>query len=70
MHRRMELQNLWSSKAEKRGAAPISFCNDVDDEAVPPISPNFCYLEANYKLLSSTISSLSNDFSDMFLFYT
>ena len=55
MHRRMELQNLWSSKAEKRGAAPISFCNDVDDEAVPPISPNFCYLEANYKLLSSTI---------------
>ena len=51
----MELQNLWSRKAEKWGAAPISFCNDIDDEAIPPISPNFCYLEANYKLLSSTI---------------
>ena len=50
VHRRMELQNNWSRKAEKWGAAPISFCNDVDDEAIPPISPNFCYLEANYKL--------------------
>ena len=46
----MELQNLWSRKAEKSGAAPISFCNDVDDEAIPPIGFNFCYLEANYKL--------------------
>ena len=51
----MELQILWSSEAEKCGAAPISFCNDIDDEAIPPVSPNFCYLEARYKLLSSSI---------------
>ena len=48
----MELQDLWTSKAKKWGAASISFCNDIDDEAIPPISPNFCYLEASYKLLS------------------
>ena len=64
----MELQNLWSSKAEKQGAAPISFRNDVDDEAIPPISPNFCYLEANYKLLSFQLSFLClMTFSDVFL---
>ena len=66
--RRIELQNIWSGKAEKRGAAPISFCNDIDDEAIPPISPNFCYLEASYKLLSSAFFSLCNDLSDFFVF--
>ena len=53
--RRMLLQNSWNSKAEQRGAAPISFRNDIDDEAIPSISPSFCYLEADYKLLSLII---------------
>ena len=48
----MQLQNLWTSKAEQRGAAPIFFRNDIDDEAIPSIGLNFCYLEDSYKLLS------------------
>lgn len=55
VHRRMQLQNSWNRKAEKRGAALISFFNDIDDEAIPPISPNFRYLEASYELLGSMI---------------
>jgi hypothetical protein len=51
----MQLQTLWNMKAAKQGAAQISFINDIDDEAIPPISSNFCYLEAGYKLLSSMI---------------
>jgi len=64
----MNLQNLWTRKAEKQGAAPISFCNDVDDEVIPSIGPNFCYLEASYKLLSSThLSFVRNDYSGCLL---
>lgn len=65
VHRRMQLQHLWTSKAKQWSAASISFRNDIDDEAIPSISPNFCYLEASYQLLSSTIHLLSvNDFSE------
>jgi [histone H3]-lysine9 N-trimethyltransferase SUV39H len=46
----MNLQLLWSGEAQKRGAAPISFFNEIDDEAIPPMDPNFSYLEANYQL--------------------
>ncbi|KAF8811174.1 SET domain-containing protein [Phlegmacium glaucopus] len=59
--RRMKLQNLWTTKAEKQGAAPISFYNNVDDEAIPPIGPNFCYLEASYKFAPG-VRKPSDDF--------
>jgi [histone H3]-lysine9 N-trimethyltransferase SUV39H len=65
----MQLQNLWTGKAEQRGAAPISFCNDIDDEAIPSIGPNFCYLEDSYKLLSLKNNIFVMTFSDVYLFY-
>ncbi|KAJ2917745.1 hypothetical protein MD484_g2631, partial [Candolleomyces efflorescens] len=44
LSRRAQLSAEWS-----RYGAPITFCNEFDNEEVPPLPPNFKYMERGYE---------------------
>ncbi|KAF9531346.1 hypothetical protein CPB83DRAFT_848886 [Crepidotus variabilis] len=47
--RRKNLAKEWSNIAVKNGAAPLSFTNTVDAEALPDLPENFQYIESHYE---------------------
>lgn len=47
--RHLQLGQDWSRIAGKHSAAKISFVNEVDNEAIPPLDPAFRYLECSYE---------------------
>ncbi|KAH9482286.1 Histone-lysine N-methyltransferase, H3 lysine-9 specific [Psilocybe cubensis] len=49
LHRRLELEKAWNIEAQRMGAAPIYFVNDIDDEPIPSVDPHFRYIEKSYE---------------------
>jgi histone-lysine N-methyltransferase SUV39H len=45
---RLKLSNEWTELARATGAAPIHFINNIDDEEIPTIVPDFQYIEKGY----------------------
>ncbi|KAK7018663.1 hypothetical protein VNI00_018349 [Paramarasmius palmivorus] len=46
--KRGQLQRLWNTQAKNVGAKGIVLVNEIDDEEIPPLDPNFRYLENDY----------------------
>ncbi|TFK27334.1 SET domain-containing protein [Coprinopsis marcescibilis] len=59
--RRSSLGRKWTNDSGVPGA-PITFVNDEDDEEVPPLPPNFTYLERGYKFSDPDVLWPSEDF--------
>ncbi|KXN89026.1 Histone-lysine N-methyltransferase, H3 lysine-9 specific [Leucoagaricus sp. SymC.cos] len=58
---RIKLSTQWARIAQLAGAAPISFVNEVDNEEIPPLVPDFQYIEKGYKYHKGT-QKPSSDF--------
>ncbi|KAF9269032.1 SET domain-containing protein [Marasmius fiardii PR-910] len=45
--RREALSAQWTQAAQSKGAASVTFVNEIDEEEIPPLK-GFCYLEKDY----------------------
>ena len=45
-HKRKALENEWAESMD--GAAPVTFVNDITNQAIPKLVPDFQYLERHY----------------------
>ncbi|KAF9013508.1 hypothetical protein BDQ17DRAFT_1343558 [Cyathus striatus] len=61
-NRRLIVQNEWNKITRRCSAAPVSFVNDIDNEDLPSLSPNFHYIENQYY----DPHGLKPDYSDFF----
>lgn len=48
--RRYKLQQAWTAEARSAGAASVYLVNDIDDEILPDLDPDFRYIEKTYQL--------------------
>ena len=47
-YRREKLVREWNEVAQSSDAASITLTNDVDDEEIPFLEPDFKYIETGY----------------------
>ncbi|KAF9462485.1 hypothetical protein BDZ94DRAFT_1260968 [Collybia nuda] len=52
LSKRDELQRKWTQAAKRSRAASITIANDIDNELLPPLVPNFEYLESEFRYSS------------------
>ncbi|RDB30047.1 Histone-lysine N-methyltransferase, H3 lysine-9 specific, partial [Hypsizygus marmoreus] len=64
--RRRKLQQQWTSIAKACGAAQVTIVNEVDDEEVPDLPPEFKYIESEYRY-SNKVRRPDDDDADYFI---